>query len=184
MGSFYTSHTVHGASQKELLDWLGSRPALVSKTQAGTTVVLDAACEDQDGDKLAGLAAQISRQFDCAVLAVLNHDDDVLYFELYESGEKTDEYNSNPAYFAENAESDEPSGGDTIRLSTVFGVADPSKLDVILRDTEYVVATKRHHALALAMGLPLHSAGLGYKYVIEGNLPPGSPDGEYRHSKA
>src|SRR2546421_4099689 len=118
MGSFYTSHTVRGPSQQALLAWLGARPALVSKTEAGTTVVLDAACEDQGGEKPAELAAQISGHFQCAVLATLNHDDDILYFELYENGVKTDEYNSNPAYFDEDAESDEPSGGDATRLCT------------------------------------------------------------------
>jgi hypothetical protein len=184
MGSFYTNHTVRGPSQQELLDWLGTRPALVSKTQARTTVVLDAACEDQDGEKLAELAAQISSHFRCAVLAVLNHDDDILYFELYENGQKTDEYNSNPAYFSEDAEPDEPSGGDATRLCSVFGAADPGNVDTVLRKTEYVFATERHHALALALGLPLHSVGLGYNYVSEGDLPPGCPNGEYRHSEA
>ncbi|MGZ5640025.1 MAG: hypothetical protein ACXWIT_25535 [Burkholderiales bacterium] len=184
MGSFYTSHTARGPSQQELLDWLGTRPALVSKTEAGATVVLDAACEGQDGETLSELAAQISSHFRCVVLAVLNHDDDILYFELHENGEKTDEYNSNPAYFDDHAESDAPRGGDADRLCSVFGASDdPDKVNAVLRDTEFVFATERHDALAHALGLPLHSVGVGYSYVSEGDLPPGNPNGEYRHSK-
>jgi hypothetical protein len=184
LGSFYTSHTVRGPAQQQLLNWLGQRPALVSKTESGITVVLDAACEDQDGEKLSSLAAQLSSHFKCPVLAILNHDDDILYYELHENGEKTDEYNSNPAYFDDSAESDEPSGGDAHRLCSVFGASDPAKVDAILRDSEYVFAMERHLALAQALGLPLHSVGLGYNYASEGNLPPNTPDGEYRHSEA
>jgi hypothetical protein len=36
----------------------------------------------------------------------------------------------------------------------------------------------------LALGLPLYSVGLGYNYASEGDLPPGSPNGEFQHSEA
>lgn len=183
MGSFYTNHTVRGPSQVQLLEWLRDRPALVSKAEGGQVVVLDAECEDQDGEVLAGLASKISKQFNCAVLAVLNHDDDVLYFELYESGSKTDEYNSSPSFFDESAETDEPVGGDAERLCNVFNAADPAKVEAALRG-DYVFAFERHRDLALALGLPMFSVGLGYNYVSEGDLPPDAPDGEYKHSEA
>ena len=183
MGSFYTNHTVRGPSQAELLDWLRDRPAFVSKSERGLSVVLDAECEDQDGEVLASLAADISGQMNCHVLAVLNHDDDVLYFELYENGEKIDEYNSSPAFFDDSADSNEPKGGNAALLSSVFGASDPAKVEATLRG-EYVFAFERHRDLALALGLPMYSVGLGYNYVSEGDLPPNAPDGEYKHSEA
>ncbi|MBQ0944525.1 hypothetical protein KAK07_14400 [Ideonella sp. 4Y16] len=183
MGSFYTNHTVRGPSQAQLLEWLHDRPAFVSKVEHGQAVVLDAECEEQDGEVLAGLASQISKQFSCPVLAVLNHDDDVLYFELYENGIKTDEYNSSPSFFDESADTDEPLGGDAERLCSVFNATDPEKVEAALRG-DYVFAFKRHRDLALALGLPIYSVGLGYNYVSEGDLPPDAPDGEYKHSEA
>lgn len=183
MGSFYTNHTVRGPSQSELLEWLRDRPAYVSKSERGLSVVLDAESEDQDGEVLAGLASEISGQLNCHVLAVLNHDDDVLYFELYENGEKIDEYNSSPAFFNESAESDEPTGGNAALLSTIFGASDQGKVEAALRG-DYVFAFERHRDLALALGLPMYSVGLGYNYVSEGDLPPDAPDGEYKHSEA
>jgi hypothetical protein len=183
LGSFYTNHTVRGPSQAELLDWLGDRPAFVSKSERGLSVVLDAECEDQDGEVLASLASGISGQMHCHVLAVLNHDDDVLYFELYENGEKIDEYNSSPAFFDDSADSDEPKGGNAALLGKVFGDSDPAKVEAALRG-EYVFAFERHRDLALALGLPMYSVGLGYNYVSEGDLPPDAPDGEYKHSEA
>ena len=167
MGSFYTNHTVRGASQQELLDWLRPRPALVSKTFGTTSVLLDAACESQDSRLLATLATQVSSHFTCPVLALLNHDDDMLYFELYEDGKKTDQYNSNPNCFDEDDDvvPGPPVGGDAVRLCTVFDAGDPVKVEAILRSTEYVFARERHAALAEALGLPLCSVGFGYNYA-------------------
>jgi hypothetical protein len=174
---------VRGPSQDQLLDWLHDRPAYVSKCEGGLSVVLDAECEDQDGEVLSGLASEMSAKFSCHVLAVLNHDDDVLYFELYENGNKIDEYNSSPAFFDESAESDEPIGGNAAQLCKVFGAADPTKVEVALRG-DYVFAFERHRDLAVALGLPMYSVGIGYNYVSEGDLPPDTPDGEYKHSDA
>jgi hypothetical protein len=183
LGSFYTNHTVRGPSQAQLLEWLHDRPAYVSKSNGGVSVVLDAECEDQDGEVLASLASKMSNEFNCYVLAVLNHDDDVLYFELYENGDKIDEYNSSPAFFDDSAESDEPTGGNAEHLCKVFDAKDPGKVEAALRG-DYVFAFERHRDLAVALGLPMYSVGLGYNYVSEGDLPPDAPNGEYKHSEA
>ncbi len=182
MGSFYTSHTLRGPTQAEVLDFLKGRTALVSRSENGCVTVLDEACESQDGELLADLAAMLSANFQCPVLALLNHDDDILYLELYESGEKTDEYNSSPGYFDEAAEDIGPSGGDANRLAQVFQVADVNKVEDALRNDTYVLAIKRHHDLALALGLPTCSVGTGFRYAASGELPPGVPDGAYVHT--
>jgi len=184
MGSFYTSHVVHGASQPQILAWLKQRPAYVSVTHGRTTVVLDAACESQDGEELAALASDLSTQFKCPVLALLNHDDDILYFELYENGEKTDEYDSSPGYFGEGDPEAGPAGGDAARLAKIFGVADSAPIEATLRNPDYVFAMERHRDLAAALGLPEFSVGLGYTYVEAGDLPPGTAPGTYTHSGA
>lgn len=182
MGSFYTSHVVRGPSQSQVLSWLKERPAYVSVTQSGTTVVLDAACESQDGEELAALAAGLSAQFNCPVLALLNHDDDILYFELYEGGEKTDEYNSSPGYFGEGDPEAAPSGGDAARLASVFGVTDSVRIEAALRNPDYVFAMERHRDLAAALGLPEFSVGLGYTYVEADDFPLGITQDVYTHS--
>ncbi len=182
MGSFYTSHLVRGPSQSQVLSWLGDRPAFVSKTDNGNTVVLDAACESQDGEELAALATGLSAHFDCTVLALLNHDDDILHFELYERGEKTDEYNSTPGYFDGSDSAAGPTGGDALRLASLFGAADSSAVESVLRKPDYVFAMERHRDLAAALGLPAFSVGLGYTYAEAGELPPGTVPGTYAHS--
>jgi hypothetical protein len=182
VGSFYTSHTLRGPSPEEVLGFLKSRSALVSRSENGCVTVLDEACESQDGEVLAELAHDLSERFQCPVLAVLNHDDDILYFELYEDGQKTDEYNSAPGYFNEDAEDDRPVGGDAKRLSELFGAADPGQVEAILRSGEYVFALERHRDLAEALSLPPCSIGIGYTYASAGELPPGVQEGTYVHT--
>jgi hypothetical protein len=167
MGSFYTSHTLKGPSREEVVSWLGDRPAYVSKSERSFVTVLDEACESQDGAILAALGASLSEQFKCPVLAVLNHDDDILYFELYENGEKSDEYNSTPAYFNEDAEDDAPCGGDATRLASAFGAVDPKAIESVLRRADYTFASERHLHLAAALGVPEFSVAIGYGYAAE-----------------
>lgn len=178
MGSFYTSHTLRGPSQAEVLARLKGRPSYVSTSERSFTTVLDEACESQDGEELAALGASLSEHFKCPVLALLNHDDDILYFELYENGEKSDEYNSNPAYFGE-AEDDRPSGGNAALLAAAFGASDAGLVETVLRSSEYIFATERHKDLATALGIPAFAVGIGYTYAEAGDPPPWVPAGTY-----
>jgi len=182
MGAFYTSHTLRGPSRDDLLAWLADRDAFVSTTQRSLTTILDAACESQDVRELADLAKRLSAHFQCPVLAVLNHDDDILYFELYERGEKTDEYNSSPAYFSDDAGGpNEPVGGNANRLAAVFESDDAAAIEFILRkpSSDYVFQTQRHRDLAAALGLPGFSVGVGYNYAQADHATPGIPKGTY-----
>ena len=179
MGSFYTSHTLRGPSQAEVLSWLKGRPSLVSSSERSFTTVLDEACESQDGEELAALGASLSEHFKCPVLAVLNHDDDILYFELYVNGKKSDEYNSNPAYFGEEVEEDAPSGGSAALLAEAFGASDAGRVEAILRNSEYVFAMERHRDLAAALGIPEFAVGVGYTYASAGDPPPWVAEGTY-----
>ncbi len=116
-------------------------------------------------------------------MALLNHDDDILYFELYEDGQKTDEYNSSPGYFGNEVDEEGPSGGNSVRLAKVFGVNDPQKIEGALRQVDYVFAMERHHDLASALGLPEFSVGLGYSYLSSEGQIPDEIKGIYVHSE-
>jgi ATP phosphoribosyltransferase regulatory subunit HisZ len=116
-------------------------------------------------------------------LAVLNHDDDVLYFELYEQGAKTDEYNSTPSFFDEEVEEAGPSGGNAERLASAFGRGETDKIEAVLRSEEYVFAHERHRELAELLGFPVCSVAVGYTYAAAGDLPPGTTENVYAHTE-
>ncbi len=183
MGNFYTNITLrsHQARIIELLE-REERTAYVTPTVSGCTVVCDHESDEQDTDVLQELAALLSRELSCVAFAVLNHDDDVLLYWLYENGHLTDQYDSTPNYFSENENEDAlPSGGDAYRLCHAFGVMqNVAEVEDVLRtpsfseDEHYLFAIERHADLVEALGVPLFSVGLGYTYIEEEyDLPEG-----------
>jgi hypothetical protein len=178
MGSFYTNITLRGPAQASVAEYLNrqNRDAYVSPTANDCTVVYDAASESQDTDILEGLTSELSRQFGCPALAILNHDDDILWYKLYESGQLVDEYDSAPSYFDPRAtEIAPPQGGDAQKLCGAFKAEEHSaKVEEILRApgiVGYLFAVERHEALAEALGIPEFSVGCGYNYIEADELP-------------
>jgi hypothetical protein len=178
MGNFYTNYTLRGPSQQAVAAALAGRAAFVTPAHNGSVVVFDEKSESQDLGAIAEFAARLSREFDCPVLALLNHDDDILWYQLYLSGELTDEYDSSPGYFDSSADPTGPAGGDARKLCTAFGASCVAEVERILRRSSfdedgYAFAVERHADLARALGIPSFSVGAGYRYVAEGELPDG-----------
>lgn len=171
MGAFYTNITLKGPEQAEVVAALRGRKAFVSPQEYNCVVVFDEMTEEQDPAVLASVTASLSHQLGCPALAMLNHDDDMLVYQLYDRGILQDEYNSMPDYFDDVPEC--ARGGDAMKLIEVFGAGDLGTLERILVSDEYTFATERHQALASALGLPLCAVGFGYNYLIDGDLPPG-----------
>lgn len=181
MGNFYVNITLNGPKQKELVDKLKSlhRTAFVSPTVNNTTTVYDAECDTQDTNAISKLSKKLSSNFSCPAWAVLNHDDDVLAWELYENGKLIDEYDSSPGNFESNAEPATPIGGDSealVRLLSSAGVV--AEVEKIIRTSSFdsdgfVFAYERHQALADKLGLPKFVVGFGYNYISAGELPLG-----------
>lgn len=178
MGNFYTNYTLAGPSQREVVEALAGRSAIVTPSQGGCVVVFDEQSDTQDKQVITSLAARLSQCLACPVLAVLNHDDDILWYQLYSSGELTDEYDSSPGYFDPMAESAIPVGGDAFKLCSAFGASDISTVENVLRkpsygDDGYTFAFERHADLVRALGITAYSVGAGYDYVADGELPEG-----------
>ena len=179
MGGFYTNYTLRGPSQKAVADALAGRKAIVSPESSGCVVAYDEASDDQNAEIIAALAAHLSGALHCPVLAVLDHDDDILWYQLYEDGKRTDEYDSCPGYFDFSAkEPSPPAGGDARRLCAAFGASDVATVDRILRkssydDDGYVFAHERHADLARALAIPDFAVLKAYASFERGEYPDG-----------
>lgn len=178
MGNFYTNFTLRGPSQQAVVKALAGRSAFVTPVQQGCIVVFDEESDTQNGEVIGTLASRLSRELDCPVLAVLNHDDDILWYQLYLGGELADEYNSAPDYFESSAEPSPPAGGDSQLLCCTFGASDVREVERILRvgaldDGGYAFAVMRHADLVRALGIPASAVGAGFDYVAQGELPDG-----------
>lgn len=178
MGGFYTNYTLHGPSQKAVAHALAGRKAIVSPESGGCVVAYDEASDDQDQAAIASLASHLSGTLHCPVLAVLDHDDDILWYQLYENGELTDEYDSTPGYFDPSAEPSEPAGGNAERLCRVFGMNDVAAVEAVLRKSSfdaggYAFAHERHADLVRALGIPEFAVLKAYASFERGEVPEG-----------
>ena len=87
MGNFYTNYTLRGPSQQTVVAALAGRSAIVTPAQDGCVVVFDEESDEQNTEVITGLTSRLSCELRCPVLAVLNHDDDIFWYQLYLSGE-------------------------------------------------------------------------------------------------
>lgn len=78
MGIFYTKITVKGVKQQNIADFLkqSKRQAYVSPMVNDCTVVFDKESED-DMEILCRLGSELSKVFQCPILAVFVHDGDL-----------------------------------------------------------------------------------------------------------
>lgn len=190
MGNFYTSYTLRGPSQQAVAAALAGRAAIVPPAQDGCVVVFDEESEEQNEEVIGELASRLSGQFNCSLLAVMNHDDSVLRYWLYLSGGLADEYNSAPGYFEtedEDAAMAGPEGGDARKLCEAFGANSIEEVDGILRqpsavDDGYLFQMERHEDLTRALGIPDFGAG-GFEQIDEGELPGGMAEDEWIRTK-
>lgn len=178
MGNFYTNYTLRGPSPQAVVAALAGRSAIVTPAQDGCVVVFDEESDEQNTEVITQLASQLSRELRCPLLAVLNHDDDIFWYQLYLSGELADEYDSSPGYFDPAAEPSAPAGGDAQKLCSTFGASAVAEVESVLRKSSfdadgYASAVERHEDLARALGIPSFGVGSGFGYVSEGELPEG-----------
>jgi hypothetical protein len=174
MGNFYVNFTTRGPKQSDVVKCLraAKRKAYVGPTVDELTVFFEEETDRQDEAAVAVVGKQASKDLKAPVLAVLNHDDDILAYWLFDVGKLADEYNSCPGYFDGGDET--PTGGDAKKLCAAFAVPTKAKeVERVLRDEEFVFALERHEALARLLKLPWSHACLGYRYIEEGSLAEG-----------
>jgi hypothetical protein len=175
MGASYTNLTVRGATQRAVADLLAGRRAVVAPARDGHVVVFDERSE-QDQEVLSELAEHLSSSLKTGVLALLVHDDDVLWYRLYDAGRLADEFDSTPGYFDADAEPSAPAGGDGVRLAAVMGARHSPELETALRksgfdDDGYVFESDRHANLARLLGIPPFAVGTAFASLERREFP-------------
>jgi hypothetical protein len=175
MGAFYGNITLKGPEQKTVTEALRGRRALVAPKRGDYTTVFDSACDDQDTDAIQALTSRLSKELHCAALAAIVHDDDVLAYFLYESGELTDWYNSAPSYFDFGAAEEPagPAGGNAQHLCNLFAAGSPEDVEGVLRSSDYVFQTERHQDLVRMLSLPAYTVGTALASFERGECPDG-----------
>jgi hypothetical protein len=177
MGNSYTNCTLVTADQARVLDRLRAmkRHAYVTPGSPSGIVIFD---KDEDVE----LGRPLSKALGCPALVVLDHDDDVLYYWLYENGKRIDSYCSH-ADFDEDYPAEE-GAGDAAKLCRVFGKPKAEKkvkTALASHRGDYVFAVHRHHALVKALRLPECAVGMRYRYIASGDIPSGLTKADLTH---
>jgi hypothetical protein len=178
MGNFYVNYTLRGVTQDAVAKVLVGRTCVVTPSANDTVVAFDEESDSQDQQVISSLATALSQKLCCPVLAVMNHDDDVLWYQLYNDGMLQDEYDSSPGYFDASAEPSAPAGGDAEKLCAAFGSANVKEVEVVLRkssfdDDGYTFAFERHGDLVSALGISAFGVGTAYASFQNDELPEG-----------
>lgn len=174
IGNFYVNYTIHGSDRIAVCDLLrsASRNAFVGPTLDSLTVFFDEASDGQDESVIMDVANRASVELNASVLAVLNHDDDILMYWLYDAGEMIDRYNSFPGYFNDGGRT--PAGGNAKTLCGAFGTMDKvDHVDRILRSDGYAFALDRHRDLATLLNHPWAYVCMCYEDIEAGRLANG-----------
>jgi hypothetical protein len=170
MGNFYVNFSVRTADQQRIADALrrAGRVALVTAPDNDYIVIYDEEADSQATAPILKVGGLLSEVAQAPVLAMLNHDDDILCYWLFEQGQVTDSYNSRPDYFGEGEdEGGAAQGGDVQRLcAAIQPSAIASEVEKILR-AKHVFAVEQHEKLARLLGLPSLSVGYGFEYAAE-----------------
>lgn len=163
MGTFYTNITIRAPEKndpEEVLRSLG-RSLYISR-QALDVVVFDSRCEDQGTEELGALAEHLSRELHCVTFAVLNHDDSVLWLQLYQDSELLAEYASKGGPRTDVGGLCRALNRPEAWWRTWWTLARP-----------YVFETNRHAALVRIFGMPHVAVGFGFEYIRRGEVPAG-----------
>lgn len=167
MGNFYTNITVLGGSADRVAAELrGLRRRAYLADFSGACVVYDQECENQDTQVLAALAEHLATRLNARCFAVLNHDDDILWFQLYDGPDLVAEYANR--------------GGPKTKVTALCrALGNPSGIvrAWFLLHRPFLFQFTRHQQLARLLGLPEGSVGSGYTYISRGEMPVGVEQG-------
>lgn len=104
MGGFFVSvHARVDSSEpvKAALSQLPGAYGYITQPKQGWVSVYESRCSDQDGEWIAQVTQQISKQIKGVAVAYLIHDGDFLEYWLCDRGKLIDRYNSVPDYFGD-----------------------------------------------------------------------------------
>ncbi|MEJ2592789.1 MAG: hypothetical protein P8178_15595 [Candidatus Thiodiazotropha sp.] len=173
MGNFYVNYIAQSSDTAKVARALAGRRAFVTSVPEQPVVVFDQTADSQDQREIKELGRHLSAAIGRPVLAILNHDDDILWYCLFVDGQCEDEYDSCPDYFKAAGKPRGPTGGQAAKLCQEFGTTNAEKVEEILRSNDYVFACDRHEDLLNALGLPGFGVAVSFGDISQGELPPG-----------
>jgi hypothetical protein len=173
VGNFYTSITLRNAPLDSVVREMRALHRESYVYSNGTlSTVYDREAEKQETSILAALAEHLAGRLRTTAFAVLNHDDDVLWFQLYDGDRLVAEYCNQQRPVTDIAGLAESLTGGRSRLQLRYLLRRP-----------YLFQIDRHIALNKLFGFPEASI-LGYGYIHRGERSDDMAGGQLVHVPA
>ncbi len=178
VGSFYRNVTLLGTDIDTVRE-VAPRPAFLTTDDDDVVVFAES---DEAGADHSG--ARLSAMLDCIAISVGIHDDDIFFFDVHDRGDSVISgavpdlsayFDVDPEVSAEphasagrghepSAVPDADAPPDAITLVGAVGRGDVDAVRAALQG-DFLFATERHEATAIALGLPRGAVGWGYRYL-------------------
>lgn len=170
MGNFYTNITLRNVAMESVIAEMREldRESYVYGG-GGVSIVYDSETEKQDTSILSALAEHLATRLSTTAFAVLDHDDDLLWFQLFRQNELLAEY-ANVAGPPTNV---------TALATTLATKWSWFRLWFILR-RPFIAQISRHVALNKVFGFP-EACILGYEYLHRGERTDDMAKGQLVH---
>jgi hypothetical protein len=138
------------------------RTAIVVPAEGELSVICDQQSENQDIDVIDSLALTVSVRLKCAVVALINHDDDWLCFRYFDNEKFCGELLVGHTPFSLRG---------SILLLRRFTNPRASRIALALVFlTPVVFQTQRHASLINILGLPPRSFAVGFRHISTGRF--------------
>jgi hypothetical protein len=175
MGHFYTNFSALESDRPKIIGVLKAmeRRAFFAADREWCTIY-DEETESQYHDSIQQLGQQLSQHLQSPVLGVLNHEDDVLEYWLFDRGIVLDHYNSWPGCYGQKG-GQRPIGGNSSLLCELFGLpALADEIHGVLHEKKFVFAFERHIELAQILGLDPDLATIGFLDIRRSDISEGA----------
>jgi hypothetical protein len=173
LGNFYTNFVIIGRPQPEVLEAVRdmAREAYVVGGPQGDSVVFDEQCDTQDTDEIERLGTTLCERFKTPVIAAMNHDDGHLLLWLFRSGQVA-RYQSCRDAVSFAWELSRVRGGIIVFPLLAAALGWPIVIFQLFR----------HWIVAQLLAVPIMTVGFGYRYISEGEIPPGISEDDVRNA--
>jgi hypothetical protein len=164
MGAHYTQLLVHDSNAERCANLLRElrRTAVVIPAEGEISVICDQQSEDQNIDVIDSLALTVSVRLKCAVVALMNNDDDWLAFRFFDNAEFCGDLLTGHTPFSLR--------GSIFRLRRLTNPRASLIALILTFLTPVIFQTQRHARLIPILGLPPRSLGVGFGHISTGRL--------------
>ena len=179
MGSFINNIHIYGLTEQDVINVL--KPTIKAPAHVAVSGINWVSVYPAESEAVQDLAQKLSAELSTGVFAMMVHDDDILFFHVFEHGMMVDEFNSNPLYFSDTTgdetgdeEAEEANGNPDVLLKYALPGTPASEIRETLEEIKLeLFASHGLTSLAHIFGIDDTCARATSRHIKRGETIPG-----------